>query len=116
FHPDAVAGAVKESLHAAVVAAGPVTFAREETLHIIVNVGRGRALAHLVEGHLLAALHGVIKPSHRFAGAALHHRAGDVPEIAGLLGARKNIDDDRLVRAQHAMADLVRVTGLHAAG
>ena len=60
----------------------------------------GHPGAHLLERQLLALEHRVIQLPNRLAGAPANHRAGNVAEIAGLLRAGKDVQDDGLVGAQ----------------
>src|SRR5271170_1904944 len=99
FHAQAVAGAVKEALHAAIFLAGLVTLALKKGLHGPVNVGGARLANDFLEGHFLAARHRVIQTADGFAGPALDDGSRDVAKISRLLRARKNIEDDGFLGA-----------------
>ncbi len=72
--------------------------------------------AEFGEGEVLGAGDGIVEAADGVAGPAADDGAGDVAEVAGFLGARKDVKDDRLVGAQRAVARFVRVAGLGAAG
>ena len=116
FQTEPVARAVKETLHAPVVAAGFVTLLVKKFMHGAMGVAGWDVRADFSERDVLSAPHGVVKPANRFTGASAHDGAGDVAEVTGFLRARKNINDDRLVRAQRPVAAFVRVARLPSAG
>ena len=100
---EAVAGAVEEALHAAVLHAGAVAAAR--------RTGPGsrggspaRRRRRARGGGRGARPRGRARrpPAARSRGAAAHHRAREVAEVAGPLRARKDVHDDRRVRADRA--------------
>ena len=113
---EAVAGAMEKTLHAAVAPARPITFAHEEVLNGAMHVRGWHPGAHLLERQALALKHRVVQLPHRLTRPATDHGAGDIAEIAGLLGAGKDVQDNGLIGAQRAMAALVRVAALSAAG
>ena len=116
FQSQSVAGAVEESFHPPVAPAGLVTLLRKILLHRAhARPSSERPAPQLFEADLLSAKHRVVQPPHPFARAPAHDGAGDVAEITGPLRAGKNINDDRLIRAQRTEAALVRVTALLAA-
>ena len=115
FQTQAMTGAMKEALHSAVHLAGFVTGGGEQFLHGLVNARGLRAGAHEVEGGILSAEDGIVELAHGFARATFDHCPRDVAKITGLLGTRKDVEDDRLVGAQRAIAGLVRVARLFAA-
>src|SRR5271154_4979394 len=106
---------MKKSLHAPVVPAGLVTALREKLLDALMDFLRGGSGADFLQRDFLPLKDGVVKFFHGLARAPAHDGARDVAEIAGLLRARKNINDYRLVCAQPPEAALVRVASLFAA-
>ena len=68
------------------------------------------------EGEFLAAFNCMIQFAQSLRGPAFDHRARNVPEITCLLGAWKDVDNDRLIGSQRAMALVVRITALFAPG
>src|SRR5436190_13081252 len=113
---DAVSGAMEEAFHAAVAFAGFVAFAVEEIGDLAVHFAAARIVLDGFEGDLLGTLNRVIKLAHSFGGTAADDRAGDVAEVAGLLGTGEHIDDDGLVSPEQAVATFVRITALAPAG
>src|ERR1039457_5161523 len=116
FQTESVARAVKESFHAPVVAAGFVTLLLKKFLHGAMGIAGWDVRADFSEREVLSAQHGVVKLANRFTGASAHDGAGDVAEVTGFLRARKNINDERLVRSQGPVAAFVRVARLPSAG
>ena len=116
FQPQPVAGAVKKSLHASVALAGVVAALREKLQDALMNFRRRGSGADFLQRDFLPVKDGVVKFFHGLARAPAHDGARDVAEIAGLLRARENIEDDRLMRAQRPVAAFVRVAALFAAG
>ena len=110
-----VARAMKETLHSPVSLPGLVPLLFEELHHRLVDRRRRHPGAYHLQRHILSRLHRRVKSADRFAGAAPHHRPREISEITCLLRARKNIEDDRFMGAQRAMARLVRITALFAA-
>src|SRR6185295_4042730 len=106
---EAVPGAMKEALHSPVGFASLISFTFEELQDALVNVSSADIFAQFFKGHFLPALDGMIKLAQGVAGAALHHRARDVAEIACLLRARKHVKNDRFIGAQRTMTPFVRV-------
>src|SRR5690606_36669786 len=96
-------------------AGGFVAVFAEMLLHALVYLPAGGASFHRAQASLLSLLHGLVGFSNRFRGASADHGARDVTVVTGLLGTRKNIEHDRFVRPQRALADLVRVTTLNPA-
>jgi len=54
--------------------------------------------------------------AERLTGTPLDHRARDVSEIPGALGAGKDVKNDRFIGAKKAVAFLMRVAALSATG
>src|SRR5674476_688047 len=103
---------MEKTPHPAMVLAGGKTLLLKTNLHRVVNGAGGRAAAHFLERNFLPALDGVVKFMDGGAGAAPDDGARDVAEVAGRLRARKNINDDRLVRVELAVTAFVRVAAL----
>src|SRR5664279_250558 len=110
-----MACAMEKALHAAIAPARPVTLPLEELLDGSMHVRGRHPRPHFLERQLLALEHRIIELPHRFACAATYYRAGDVSEVARLLGAGKDVQDNRFVGAQRAIAPFVGVAALPAA-
>src|SRR5262245_18752651 len=76
--PDAVTGAMEETLDAAFDPAGLVAFAMEELDDALVDIAGRGVVPEGFEPDFLGAFDGVIKLAYLLAGAAAHDRAGDV--------------------------------------
>src|ERR1035438_3447732 len=111
-----MARAVKKSLHPSVAPSGFVALLDEEFLHGLVDFRRRHARADFFKADFLSAPDRIVKFLHGLVRASAHDGPGDVAEVAGFLRARENVYDDRLVGAQQAVAALVRVARLPAAG
>src|ERR1043166_1651781 len=111
-----MACAVEKTLHASVALPRFESLSLEELQDVAMNFRARDVVAEFFESHILAAADGVVGLAHRLAGASFDHRPRDVAEIAGLLRARKNVENDGFVGAQNAVPALVRVAGLPAAG
>src|SRR5688572_20815035 len=107
---------MEEALHPPLVLACFVSFAGKKFLNTGMDVRGFFPVAHTIKTDFLAALHCVIEPPHRFAGATFDDGARDIAEVTRFLRARENINDDWLARAQYTMPALVRITGLLTAG
>src|SRR5438093_575714 len=116
FQPKAVPGPMEEALHSPLGPACLVTFLGEEIEHALMDLPAMSFIMDLFEGQLLSALDGMIHSAERFAGAPPGDCSRNVPKIAGLLRAREDIEDDRLVGTEKAVAHLVGVAALPAAG
>src|SRR6185312_8628817 len=114
FQSQAMAGPVKESSHPTVAPTGLVSLGVEEFHHRFVHLQSRHAGLHFLKRDFLRTRDGVVKFAYGLGGAALDDGLCDVAEVTGLLRARENINDDRLVRAQDSVALLVRVTPLSA--
>src|SRR5206468_8777300 len=72
--------------------------------------------AQLLEGQLLPPLDRVVELLHRLTLPAAHDCSRDVAEIARLLRARKDIEDDRFIGAQRAEPAFMGIASLPAPG
>ena len=80
------------------------------------NIPSVRPSAQFLEGQLLGHANHAVHLLHGLAGAPAHDRSRDVTEVARLRVAGKDVENDRLVRAERAVTTFVRVAALIPAG
>src|SRR5436190_12997285 len=111
-----MAGAMEKALHAAVAFTGLVPFLVEKLPYRGVHFDATHVGLDLFEGDLLSARDGAVELAHSLLSPSFDNRSGDITEVAGFLRARKNVEDDRFVRAQNAVPPFMRIAGLSPAG
>src|SRR5262245_20642460 len=107
-----MARAMKKSLHTAFHQAGWKAFALEEIHDLVMNVISACAIPDSMEGDFLSLRDAVIGMFQSFRSSAPHNRPRDVAEVAGPLRTRKDIHDDRRVRANGPSALIMRIDAL----
>src|SRR5918995_3104098 len=121
LQPDPVPRAVEEALRKRlafflVVHVGLVARRVQHLGDPVVNVLAAYAGLYHGEGRFLALQYGVVHLLQTIVRFALDERAGHVRVVAGREVDGENVHDDRLSRLQGAVAALVRVSALRAAG
>ena len=109
---ETMAGAVKEALHAAVDFTGRKTARGEHIENVLMYFFTVDAVADLLVADFLAGLHGGIDLFDFIGSAAAHDRAAQVTEVAVMLRARKDIEDDRAVGFDRPAALVMRIDAL----
>src|SRR5688500_82916 len=90
-------GAVKESLHPSVDSTGVKAARLEQIEDFLVHFLTIDTVTNVVVADLLPGLHGRINRFDFVRSAPAHNRAARIAEVAVLLRARKDIEDDRCV-------------------
>ena len=116
FQAHSVPGPVEEPLHPAPLQAGGKAPRIEEVPNRLVDLPAAGPWSGLAERQGLALSHAAVERPDLFAGPAPDHGSGDVSPVAVLLRAREDIQDDGPVGRQGAMALVVGVAALGAAG
>ena len=115
--PTPVAGPVEEPLHPSPLQAGGKAPRIEEAPNRLVDPPAAGPRTGLAERQGLALGHATVERPDLFAGPAPDHGSGDVSPVAVLLRAREDVQDDRPVGRQGAVALVVGgVAALGAAG
>ena len=116
FEAQAVSGTVKESLHA------PVSLSRfkapvgEERFNGPVDVASVDTGPNALQRELLALFDRPVQVALPAAGLSLQNGPGNVAEVAGLFGAREDVEDDRLASQEGAAPLLVWIAAIFATG
>ena len=118
------AQAVARAVRHAAPCVGPVRRRHAAREPMRVDDRKGRAVDVLARGArthggdagTLGLVDGGVHGAHRRVRLAVHHRARAVAVVERALAAREDVDDHRLPRAQLAVAVLVAVCSLRAAG
>ena len=108
----AVSGAMKETLHASLDSSRRKPPGLKEGDYFLVNVFSVGAVPNHVEADLLSGLNGCVNLFEFVGRAATHHGSTQIAKVAGFLGPRENVEDDRCVRFDGAAPFVVRIDAL----
>ena len=103
---------VKKTLHPAVDSSRREAPRFEELQNILMNLFAVHSVANLIVADLLPGLHGRIDLFEFVRRAPAHDSAAQVAEIAVVLRARKNIEDDRSIGFDRSAAFVMRIDAL----
>ena len=116
FQAEAVARAVEEALHAAVLRARLVAPAFEQPFHFSMDIASVHPGLDPGERDFLSFQHRIVQPPERVGHRPLRHGAGDVRVVPGLRGLGKQVEDYGLAGAQRSGTAVVGVAALDTPG
>src|SRR5262249_608683 len=110
--PKAVAGSMKESLHASIHQARRETFGRKIVEDLVMNVVCACTVTDSAEADLLPTKDTMIGVFQPFGIAAANNGGCNGAEVAGRLRTRKDVHDDGRIRANRPASLIVRIDAL----